>query len=72
MGTARMSDDPKKGVVNKWSQSHDVKNLFITDASVFVSAGWQNPTITMCALATVLVALCGTVDSLSALADDAE
>ena len=50
-GTARMSDDPKKGVVNKWSQSHDMKNLFITDASVFVSAGWQNPTITMCALA---------------------
>ena len=36
-GTARMSDDPKKGVVNKWNQSHDMKNLFITDASVFVS-----------------------------------
>ncbi|MBS1822782.1 MAG: GMC family oxidoreductase [Acidobacteria bacterium] len=50
-GTARMSDDPKKGVVNRWSQSHDMKNLFITDASVFVSAGWQNPTITMCSLA---------------------
>jgi choline dehydrogenase-like flavoprotein len=50
-GTARMSDDPKKGVVNKWNQSHDMKNLFITDASVFVCAGWQNPTITMCALA---------------------
>jgi choline dehydrogenase-like flavoprotein len=49
-GTARMSDDAKKGVVNRWNQSHDMKNLFITDASVFVSAGWQNPTITMCAL----------------------
>jgi choline dehydrogenase-like flavoprotein len=49
-GTARMSDDPKKGVVNKWNQSHDIKNLFIVDASVFVSAGWQNPTITMATL----------------------
>jgi choline dehydrogenase-like flavoprotein len=50
-GTARMGDSPKTSVVNKWNQSHDIKNLFITDASVFVSAGWQNPTITMCALA---------------------
>jgi choline dehydrogenase-like flavoprotein len=50
-GTARMGDDPKTSVVNKWNQSHDIKNMFITDASVFVSAGWQNPTITMCALA---------------------
>jgi choline dehydrogenase-like flavoprotein len=50
-GTARMGDNPKTSVVNKWNQSHDMKNLFITDASVFVSAGWQNPTITMCTLA---------------------
>ncbi len=50
-GTARMNDDPKKGVVNQWNQSHDVKNLFVTDASVFPCAGWQNPTMTMCALA---------------------
>ena len=50
-GTARMNDDPKKGVVNQWNQSHDVKNLYITDASVFPCSGWQNPTITMCALA---------------------
>ena len=50
-GTARMNDDPKKGVVNQWNQSHDLKNLFITDASVFPCSGWQNPTITMCALA---------------------
>lgn len=50
-GTARMSDDKKKGVVNQWNQTHDHSNMFITDASVFVCAGWQNPTITMCALA---------------------
>jgi choline dehydrogenase-like flavoprotein len=50
-GTARMGDDPKTSVVNKFNQTHDIKNMFITDASVFVCAGWQNPTMTMCALA---------------------
>jgi choline dehydrogenase-like flavoprotein len=50
-GTARMGDNPRTSVVNKWNQSHDIKNLFIADASVFVSAGWQNPTITICTLA---------------------
>jgi choline dehydrogenase-like flavoprotein len=50
-GTARMGDNPRTSVVNKWNQSHDIKNLFIADASVFVSAGWQNPTMTICALA---------------------
>ena len=50
-GTARMSDDPKKGVVNQWNQTHDIKNMYITDASVMVCAGWQNPTMTMCSLA---------------------
>ena len=49
-GTARMGDNPRTSVVNKWNQSHDIKNLFLTDASVFVCAGWQNPTITMCTL----------------------
>jgi choline dehydrogenase-like flavoprotein len=50
-GTARMGDNPKTSVVSKWNQSHDIKNLFLVDASVFVSAGWQNPTITICTLA---------------------
>ena len=34
MGTAKMGIDPKKSVVNKFGQSHDVKNLFIVDSSV--------------------------------------
>jgi len=50
VGTCRMGDDPKKSVVNKWGQSHDHKNLFLVDASVFTSAGWQNPTMTILAL----------------------
>lgn len=50
LGTARMSDDPKKGVLNKYNQSHDVKNLFVVDGSSFVTAGPQNPTMTILAL----------------------
>jgi choline dehydrogenase-like flavoprotein len=51
LGTCRMGDDPKTSVLNKWNQSHDIKNLFVVDASAFVSAGWQNPTMTILALA---------------------
>lgn len=36
-GTARMGGDPKTSVLNQYCQSHDVKNLFVTDASCFVS-----------------------------------
>ena len=50
LGTARMGDDPKTSVLNKWNQSHDIKNLFVVDASAFVSAGWQNPTLTLTSL----------------------
>jgi choline dehydrogenase-like flavoprotein len=51
LGTCRMGNDPKTSVLNKWSQSHDIKNLFIVDGSSFVSGGWQNPTITLTSLA---------------------
>ena len=50
VGTCRMHDDPKKGVLNRWSQSHDHKNLFVVDGAQFTSAGWQNPTMTISAL----------------------
>jgi choline dehydrogenase-like flavoprotein len=50
VGIARMGNDPKKSVLNKYCQSHDVKNLFVMDGSCFVSSGCQNPTLTMMAL----------------------
>jgi choline dehydrogenase-like flavoprotein len=50
MGLARMGADPKTSVLNAFCQSHDVKNLFVTDASCFVSGGCQNPTLTIMAL----------------------
>jgi|TARA_B110000240_G_scaffold182600_1_gene215506 choline dehydrogenase-like flavoprotein len=50
MGTCRMGNDPKKSIVNSWGRSHDVKNLFIVDGSIFVTAGAVNPTSTIQAL----------------------
>ena len=51
LGTCRMGDDPKTSVLNKWNQSHDMKNLFVVDGSSFVTGGSQNPTLTILALA---------------------
>jgi choline dehydrogenase-like flavoprotein len=51
MGTARMGKDPAKSVVNEWGRSHDVKNLFIIDGSIFVTSAGVNPTSTIQALA---------------------
>ena len=51
LGTARMGTDPAQSVVNAWGRSHDVKNLFIVDGSIFVTSGGVNPTSTIQALA---------------------
>lgn len=51
MGTARMGNNPDTSVVNSWGRCHDVKNLFIVDGSIFVTAGAVNPTSTIQALA---------------------
>lgn len=51
MGTNRMSERARDGVVNKWGQTHDVKNLFISDGSQFTSSAAANPTLTIVALA---------------------
>lgn len=49
-GIARMGADPKKSVLNQFQQSHDVKNLYVMDASGFTSNPCQNPTLTIMAL----------------------
>ena len=51
MGTARMGTDPTRSVVNEWGRCHDVRNLFIIDGSIFVTAAAVNPTNTIQALA---------------------
>jgi choline dehydrogenase-like flavoprotein len=50
MGTARMGADPKKSVLNKHNQAHDVKNLFLTDGACMVSSSCVNPSLTYMAL----------------------
>ncbi len=50
MGTARMGNDPKTSVLNKWNQMHDVKNVFVTDGSCMDSTACQNPSLTYMAL----------------------
>jgi choline dehydrogenase-like flavoprotein len=37
-------------VVNEWGRCHDVRNLFIIDGSIFVTAAAVNPTHTIQAL----------------------
>jgi choline dehydrogenase-like flavoprotein len=44
-GTARMGDDPKKSVLNKFNQVHACKNVFVTDGSFMPSFGCQNPSL---------------------------
>ncbi|MFO1024526.1 MAG: GMC family oxidoreductase [Acetobacteraceae bacterium] len=51
LGTARMGSDPDRSVVNGWGRTHDVKNLFIIDGSLFTTSGGVNPTSTIQALA---------------------
>ncbi len=56
MGGARMSRTPRDGVLNRWNQSWDVKNLFMTDGACMASNGCQNPSITYMALTARAVA----------------
>ncbi|MCL6466980.1 MAG: GMC family oxidoreductase, partial [Ralstonia sp.] len=51
LGTARMSARPQDGVCNKWGQTHDIANLFISDGSQFTTGGSENPTLTIVTLA---------------------
>ena len=49
-GVARMGTDSRKSVLTQFQQTHDVKNLFVMDASGFPSNPCQNPTLTIMAL----------------------
>jgi choline dehydrogenase-like flavoprotein len=51
LGTCRMSDNPRDGVCNKFGQTHDIANLFISDGSQFTTSGAENPTLTIVTLA---------------------
>ncbi|MGE4409538.1 MAG: GMC family oxidoreductase [Sphingobium sp.] len=51
MGTNRMSAKAEDGVVNKYGQTHEIKNLFVSDGSQFTTSAAENPTLTIVALA---------------------
>jgi choline dehydrogenase-like flavoprotein len=51
MGTCRMSRAPSSGVVNAFGRAHDLRNLYVSDGSTFVTSSAENPTLTIVALA---------------------
>ncbi|MDO8545241.1 MAG: GMC oxidoreductase [Opitutaceae bacterium] len=51
MGTARMHEDPKQGVVDANCKVHGLANLFVAGAAVYPTGGAVNPTLTLVALA---------------------
>jgi choline dehydrogenase-like flavoprotein len=51
MGTTRMADDPRHGVVDANCRVHGIENLFVAGSSVFPTGGASNPTLTLVALA---------------------
>ncbi|NER78509.1 MAG: GMC family oxidoreductase [Leptolyngbya sp. SIO1D8] len=54
MGTTRMSDNPRQGVVDSHCKIHGFSNIFIASSSVFPTGGHANPTLTVVALALKL------------------
>ena len=54
MGTTRMHNDPRKGVVDENCRVHGISNLFIAGPSVFPTSGYANPSLTIVALAVKL------------------
>jgi choline dehydrogenase-like flavoprotein len=51
MGTARMHEDPTKGVVDPDGRVHGVDNLYISSSATFPTVGFANPTLTVVAMA---------------------
>lgn len=51
IGTTRMASDPRRGVTDGWGRVHGLPNLHIAGSSLFPTAGWANPTLTILALA---------------------
>lgn len=51
MGTTRMHQDPRYGVVDRDCRVHSLENLYVAGSSVFPTGGYANPTLTLVALA---------------------
>ena len=51
LGTTRMAEDPRNGVVDSDCKVHGIDNLYVAGGSVFPAAGYALPTFTIIALA---------------------
>ncbi|MFZ2160704.1 MAG: GMC family oxidoreductase [Sideroxyarcus sp.] len=51
MGTTRMSEDPKYGVVDRNLRIHGFKNIYVGGSSVYPTGAGANPTLTLVMLA---------------------
>jgi choline dehydrogenase-like flavoprotein len=51
IGTTRMSQDPRRGVVDPNCQVHGVERLYVAGSSVFPTSGHANPTLMILSLA---------------------
>ncbi len=51
MGSCRMGRDPQTSVINEHNESHEVRGLFITDASTFPTSTGVNPMLTIMSIA---------------------
>ncbi len=54
LGTTRMSDDPKRGVVDRNAKVYGLDNLYVSGSSIFPTGGHANPTLTIVAHALML------------------
>ena len=50
-GTLRMGNDPRRFVTNRFGQTHDVSNVFVCDASVFLGCTDKTTTLSILAFA---------------------
>jgi len=51
IGGARMGDDPRTSVCDRFGRTHDIPNLFCCDGSIFPTQGAANPGLTIQAMA---------------------
>ncbi len=49
LGTTRMHSDPRQGVVDEHARVHEAANLYVAGSSIFPTAGYANPTLTVVA-----------------------
>ena len=52
LGTARMGDDPRTSVVDRYGRCHEIANLFVVDGSVWPTSAGVNPTATIAAFSS--------------------